>query len=275
VVVSVLQLSPAQKQTFKKQGYLVIRDAIPETALSSARDAVWNDLDVSRDEPEECIGKGYDTCDPLSADSWETLVETTKEYAEALVGQGTLTTPDHRKAVHLQYPDSFPFDGVTRRRTTMGHLDGYGPVFRKTGKYNGFTVGSMVYLDDVDSGGGGFTVWPGTHWIAAEYFSEHSLASAGMGGFLPALADHGWDYESRLTEDLQPVELTGDAGTLILWHNKLMHVAGVNQSERLRMAALMGYTRFDHDEIYEDAADKLWKYWDGLDDVSIDIDPTR
>ena len=133
-------------------------------------------------------------------------------------------------------------------------------------------VGAVLYFDDVPDRGGGFTVWPSSHWIAAEYFSEHALNTPGLGGSLPALDDNGgWDRHHNLDDQFRSRELNYPAGTLILWHNKIYHTSGVNQSDAIRMAGISRFSRDDQGDIFEDAADKPLKYWEGVPD----IDPPR
>lgn len=270
-------LTDEQRRRFVRDGFLVVEDAFDEGTVEEVREGVWEAIEEDPDDPDSWVGGGYRTADPWDAvdDLSNELTERSYAHAEELVGEGELEDPGEGMSVHLQFPDEMPYGEVARRRTTMGHLDGYGPGFQETGDYGGFTVAATAYLGPVEPGGGGFTVWPGAHWIAADYFSEHSLESPGMHGLLPAVDGDGWDYESFLSDQILPHEVTGPAGTLVLWHNKMVHTAGVNQNDDIRMAAITRFSRPDHDDIYEDAKDKLWKYWPGLDDVDPGVDPRR
>jgi ectoine hydroxylase-related dioxygenase (phytanoyl-CoA dioxygenase family) len=66
-------------------------------------------------------------------------------------------------------------------------------------------------------------------------------------------------------------QISGEAGTLVLWHNKLVHSSGVNQTPNARLAGFNRMSRDDFDDIKVDAKDKPFEYWDGLADLELDI----
>ncbi|MFB6136071.1 MAG: phytanoyl-CoA dioxygenase family protein [Halobacteriaceae archaeon] len=148
-----------------------------------------------------------------------------------------------------------------------GHLDGYAN-WEENPEPGYFTVAAVVYLGPVEPRGGGFTVWPGSHRTAATFFEDHALETAGgapNNASIPAREDGEWDFSRVLPEQYDPHECTGDAGTLVLWHNKLTHTAGANRSPNLRMAAIKRYSRPDGDEILRDAADEPFEYWPAME----------
>jgi hypothetical protein len=95
-----------------------------------------------------------------------------------------------------------------------------------------FQVGSVMYLNEVGTEDGAFVVWPGSHWLIAP--------------FAPTLTHHhkpeGFDALCHEVErSITPVQVTGRAGTVILWHHRLLHGAGLNISGGVRHAVLCDF----------------------------------
>jgi ectoine hydroxylase-related dioxygenase (phytanoyl-CoA dioxygenase family) len=259
-------LTEDQRRRFVREGYLAVEDAVDSDLIAEARGQFREALPEDLDDEESLVGVGSRSPDPPATEPLSTINERLYEYAAALVGSKLAAPEGPGMQFAFRYPGEYRLADHVDRRPQVGHLDGYGPGFKQSGEYGGFTVGAVVYFDDVVERGGGFTVWPGTHWAAAEYFTDHALNCPGAGGTLPAVDDDGgWDSTRGLHEQVRSVEVNQPAGTVVLWHNKLLHTAGENQSQNVRMAGIQRFSREDHDEIREDAADKPFRYWEGVD----------
>ena len=105
-----------------------------------------------------------------------------------------------------------------------------------------------AYIDDVPPGCGGFTVWPGSHtriwtdqWKAFHAGELHTdrrekVRAAGGYEFLPD------PLTEQIKSDTKTVDCHGPAGTVVLWHHKILHVPGQNASnDILRQATIYGY----------------------------------
>ena len=262
-------LSDQQRRQFVRDGYLVIEDGIDRELVDAAFEQIVDAVPEDVDDPEQLRGVGFRSPDVDAADEFAAINDQLYAYGRALVGE-KLQEPGPSPMLKLEYPKELRLSTHLDRRPHTGHLDGFGPGFKQTGQYTGFGIAGNVYFDDVPERGGGFTVWPGSHWVAADYFSEYALNTPGQGGQLPAIDDDGgWDRSRSMSDQLRSRELNAPAGTVTLWHNKLTHTAGVNQSDRIRMAGITRMRRTDHDEILEDAADKPFKYWDGVADLDV------
>lgn len=291
-------LDTEQKRDFKRQGYVVLDDAFDESIIEEAYSIVWDALSISPDSSREEIQNAEyellsvrNLADP---DPFVEIRDTMFDYAEELVGRDTLERTTRPWAPgdvhnHVQIINNYPQPvrlpnkhvrsvghGPRGNQTTAsGHIDGYGGNFKdpeSKGIPRFSTIGATVYLDHVQLGGGGFTVFPGSHWIAEKYFEDHSLESPGFKGQLPALDDDGgWNYDQSLFHQLRAKEVTGPAGTLLLRHMKLLHAASVNQRLRPRIAAVGRFSHSNIEEIKRDAASNIWKYWDGMRDIEVDV----
>ncbi|MFB6173722.1 MAG: phytanoyl-CoA dioxygenase family protein [Halobacteriales archaeon] len=293
-------LSDRQHRSFKRNGFLVLRDALDRDRVETARDLLWDAIPEDRDDPgswverdgdhDEILHRGSDsrTAERLAdVAPFEALFREVYPYAEALVGEGVLAPPgdppmeyclhgghllasregggsvvDHDGAIGpiLQYPEGLrddlaaPFD-----YREAWHVDGAtGPyAVGADVTYLPFTIACAVYFDDVGPRGGGFTVWPGSHRRTEAYFAEHEYD----------------DYASAdrdVLADLEPgpaLEITGGAGTLVLWHHNVIHGAAPNHSERIRMAGFQRIARTDMADIGEAALGDIWRQYPAMREV--------
>jgi ectoine hydroxylase-related dioxygenase (phytanoyl-CoA dioxygenase family) len=91
------------------------------------------------------------------------------------------------------------------------------------------------YIDDVEPGGGGFTVWPGSH---AKFYQDFTTRYT----FNPT-AEYALDREAYNCQ--QPAECHGQAGDVVFWHHRIGHSAGHNRSGRIRQAVLADFKKHD------------------------------
>lgn len=279
-------LSTDKKWQFKRTGFIVIRNAIDDETTASALETVWSGLPVDRDDPGSWKGQnqGSDIEGLESNEPFEEIAKQAFAYADDLVGEGALALPDdppveycHHAGTlvgedhegilspHISYPDE-DVDWTSRHLEDQGaHVDGYAPDdrFGEEINYLPMTVGAAVYFDEIVPGGGGFTVWPGSHLATAEYFEDHTYE------------EYIEDQDVLADLDLgPPVEIFGEAGDLVLWHHNMVHAAGPNLSDRIRMASI---GRFLHGDILEIMGEDFlktgaglgdpWKQYPGLQDL--------
>ena len=243
-------LTDDDRASFRNQGYLIVRDVLTAEQIERAQDALWEGIDANRNEPETWIQAGprspaAGSHPDIKATLHESSVFT---MAEELVGQGVLNTGSPGPA--LVYPSGEDDWSLPER----GHLDGYYTPTNGVpeGTVGLFHVGATIYVDDVAHRGAGFTLWPGTHIQAAQYFRDHSCLSI-QGG------------SSRDAFDLpEAVEVTGSAGTVCLWHGQLIHSGSRNCTPRIRMALIARLSRGDLNDIRFETPDDMWHYWEGV-----------
>jgi hypothetical protein len=103
------------------------------------------------------------------------------------------------------------------------HIDGV--YFARRG-LSGDVVSSAFVLDDCCSASGPLRVWPGSHRRAMP------LEDGGPHG--PVVPDHA-------APESEAVELVAPAGSLLLWHSRLVHASRVNRSGRPRRLVVFGH----------------------------------
>ena len=266
--------SQRQLEELYRNGFVVIEDIIDAADIEAARTSFWEGFPLDPDDYEALL----DAPDRYE-NAWEYIVdpdpfaainEQLFPYAEELAGEGTLNDPGEGIQVTPRFPngeqrESDPNAPLHRAR---GHVDGYGPSFDRNYEVGHFTVAAAVYLDRVEPRGGGFTVWPGSHWWAADYYEKYHLESLVNNASLPAFVDGEWKRGEYLAHQTDPLEIHGNAGTVVFWHQNLLHAGGINNGRWTRLAAIKRFSRPDSEEIKREAFANPWKYWDAMDDVS-------
>jgi hypothetical protein len=141
-------------------------------------------------------------------------------------GQGTrglyCTMPGH--------PD--PKHGEVRRAGTLVNSGSNYPGCHSDGGAQDSRVRlrATAFIDDCPPGAGGFTLWPRSHSpIWSRFFSPD-------GGQADGYTD---EVMERVKQTTDPVELSGPAGTVVLWHGVLAHIVGQNAtSDTIRAATI-------------------------------------
>ncbi|MFT5367678.1 MAG: hypothetical protein ACI8V2_002639 [Candidatus Latescibacterota bacterium] len=238
-----------EKIHFKEQGYVVKHDVVSLDLIDKAVDVLWGEIEADRDDPETWINagpRGNLKCGG-HPDIRATLSDTPiQAMCEELVGKDTLRVANHT-FVKMIYPEGH--DNWTTAQQM--HLDGY----TSEGVHDAFTIAVTVNINHIKPRSGGFTIWPGAHKRAHEYFRTHSLIK-GLDAFRGADGEY---------EDLpEPVDVTGPPGTVTFWHNMMLHSPGVNCGRDIRMAFVSRYARKDLNEIRFEYPEDMWTYWEGL-----------
>jgi len=167
-----------------------------------------------------------------------------------LTGQGT-------RGLYCTLPDS-PSPGTEFRGA---HSDG--------ACYGRWRVQLAAYTDDLPANSGGFTVWPGSHtrickeqWEAfldGEKHTDTHLEVRRAGGYHDPVI-------GQIKADTEPVDCHGPAGTVVLWHTNIMHIAGQNCSaDVIRQATIYGFMKTPEsipDPLVVDATNmNPWRDW--------------
>ena len=238
-----------EKLHFKEQGYVVKSDVVPMHLIDKAVDVVWEEIEADRDDPETWINagpKGNLKCSN-HPDVRATLTETPiQDMCEEMVGKGTLAVSNYTFAKMI-YPEGH--DNWTPARQM--HLDGY----TCEGVVDTFAIAVTVNINHVKPRSGGFSIWPGAHKRAYEYFKTHSLVN-GLDAFRNAQGEY-YDLPT-------PVDVTGPPGTVTFWHHLMLHSPGVNCGRDIRMAFVSRFRRRDNNDMRFETPDDMWEYWDGL-----------
>ncbi len=212
---------------WNENGYVVVHDAVPKGNLDAMVDALWEFLEMERDNPEDWYRyKPYtreDKCSPISAAG---MVEIYQHQA--------LWDNRQYPKVHQAFSEIWDTDQlwVSLDRANMkppGRADK--PDWQNKGMIHWdtdtseekvpFGVQGVLYLTDTAENQGGFQCVPGFHNRFQEWVKTQPK-----------------DRNPR-HPDMTGIEvksISGKAGDLVIWHRLLAHGNGHNRSDKPRMA---------------------------------------
>ena len=241
------------KDFFKENGYLIKRGVLSDAQVQAARDALWDGIEADRNQPETWVQAGPRGPCPGSHPAIRATVQESPVFSmmEEMVGVGQLNGGG--PGPHLVFPSGD--DEWTGAK--HGHLDGY---YTPTNGVPEGTVGYMtinvtIYVEHIEHRGGCFTVFPGTHRMAYEYFKTHSLLSVEGGS-----SNQIWSDE----EMPAALEFEGAPGDVCFWHGQMVHTGSKNVNQNIRMALIGRFSRKNSNDIRFETPDDMWADWEGL-----------
>lgn len=249
-----MQLSVVQKQQLYEQGYVHVPGVVPRVMVNATLRAINHSLGEKGIAPEQLpIFRSQSYCPelrqtPIISD----LLNKTPAWAlaESAIGVGKIQ-PVNGGQIALRFPGLQDPPGVPR-----AHIDGtYSPNNGvPKGQIRNFTMLLGVMLNDVhEPYAGNFTVWPGTHHLFERYFRQHG-------------ADKLVDGMPVIDDMPEPVQLTGQAGDVVLCHYQLAHTAAPNVSPHIRYAIYFRLKHVRHGETRPETLTDIWLDWEGMGD---------
>ena len=241
------------KDVFKENGYLIKRGVLSDAQVQAARDALWDGIEADRNKTETWVQAGPRVPCPGSHPAIRATVQESPVFSmmEEMVGVGQLNGGG--PGPHLVFPSG----GDEWTGAKHGHLDGY---YTPTNGVPEGTVGYMtinvtIYVEHIEHRGGCFTVFPGTHRMAYEYFKTHSLLSVEGGS-----SNQIWSDE----EMPAALEFEGAPGDACFWHGQMVHTGSKNVNQNIRMALIGRFSRKNSNDIRFETPDDMWADWEGL-----------
>ena len=129
-----------------------------------------------------------------------------------------------------------------------------------------------AYIDDLPPASGGFTVWPGSHtrcWEA--HWKDFHAGETHVSRRDKVRKAGGYEFLTdpiceAVKGDTEPVDTYGPAGTVVLWHTKILHIIGQNTSnDVIRQATIYGYQKtvgsLSDELAMTDAGGDVWRDW--------------
>ncbi|MBK35166.1 MAG: hypothetical protein CME26_06500 [Gemmatimonadetes bacterium] len=243
------QLSPEEVDHFKTNGFIVKKGLIDPFELERVADSVWSAaaqlrFPLDRNDPATYTlpkdhglfpetepkhtyhdGAGIPNYFGGKTGGWtwrhyapcteDWFLERTARHAnvQAVVRQliGENVRPSERcRGLYVVFPQSSDLDGGLSM-----HTDGIASQ-----------LNCMIYAAACPPGGGGFTLWPGSH-RSCYYHMETEYNMEPKEGYAELLAE--------IKATVEPVEIAAEAGDCCFWHPRSAHSAGVNTTSQLRI----------------------------------------
>lgn len=226
--MSDLELTPAEKETFARNGAVIRRGAIPLRLIQRARALIddWYRTQMDRDLIDAYTER---TFAPHLGEHPDLLALFHTPEVGALVGSLIDTIqPVSTVQIQIRIPDT---EAPRPQPTKAMHVDGVAAPHLDPGELRTFTMLVGIALSDIsDPAGGALRYVPGGHLHMAEWFrTEWSL---GMTEQVPPHID---------TEHGTPV--LAYPGDVLLMHHLVPHAVGHNTTTTPR---IMAYFRVSH-----------------------------
>ncbi|MEM7219638.1 MAG: phytanoyl-CoA dioxygenase family protein [Pseudomonadota bacterium] len=293
-------LSPDELGFFKRNGYLIVRNALNAELCARTRERLWSSLpaqsDLRRDDATTHVGpfsdadRQLDVQDLRDGYRWQlrsagterllidlVFSERLRGIAEALLGPGTLQPPKVGGSTMGRQGPAWPGgpvdpaldnEGVRGIYCTLPYGDRPREPDAAHTDGHPFNLGVVGLIDDVPPDGGAFKVWPGSHrrlypTFALRYDQPRIPYYDHLPSYKGIVHTEAYLEElERIVADTPPVDCHGKSGDVVFWHHRTAHMAGHNYSSVIRQAVLYDFCRTDLDEARQAPADApMWRDW--------------
>ncbi len=248
-----MELTETQEQRLVDEGYLHLRNIVPQPLINKALQAINMSLGKGMNEkdmttfssqsftPELCESPAI--CDLLKKSPlWD--------LAESAIGKGKIINED-RAQIALRFPQA-----SDSSKELTPHIDGIHTPDNGVpkGEIWNFTMLVGIALSETKVPySGNFVLWPRTHESYANHFKEHGTDDLlnGLEG-MPSVT---------LPEPKHVLAKPGDA---FFVHYQVGHTCAVNLSPHVRYGTYFRLQHKDHDAFKVEAMTDLWCGWDGI-----------
>ncbi|MCY4112319.1 MAG: phytanoyl-CoA dioxygenase family protein [Chloroflexi bacterium] len=248
-----------------------IRNGAEDLLLDIGARVVWDVAEQLLGEGEVVYPAGLDATGHTTGPCY--LTEGAVKGMESHLGDKTRewTGPPTNRTGPLRLPKTGPHwvtgQGTRGMYCTLPNGSPRGPNYPSAhsgegmGSESRWKVQTAVYFDDLPLGAGGLHLWPGSHARVWEAYRELKQSGSGEnydGYNHPVVAD--------IKADTEPVDTHGPAGSVVLWHSIMLHMAGVNtSSDIIRQATLYAFAKtpesMPDESVENETLDDIWKDW--------------
>lgn len=253
-------LDDDQRGFFARNGFLHVRGLIKPDTCSKLVDHTWTRLprDWQRDRPASWDGVVPDSCHTSDVRTRRGHLQFQKgdllghpvieaAFASTAVGGELAQELIGHKLARMRVRGLYCIVPLPPSVTLKGgrpHIESHAAQ-----------LVALCYLEDVEKGGGGLSVWPGSH---REVYPA-------MGSKLEHVPTPAYDAVFDKWARLRPVEIPGKCGDVVIIHHRLLHAPSLNRSSRMRYGFLCDYQRDDFRRLStEHPGADLWEDWPAM-----------
>ncbi|MCX5661295.1 MAG: phytanoyl-CoA dioxygenase family protein [Planctomycetota bacterium] len=241
-------LSPAQVSQFLDDGFIILRNTIPREIAAPILRKVWASAGADPDDRSTWTKPVVHIKEVMKcAESDAAYTPFLVDAMDDLMGHGRWTLNKHLG----WWPITFPgHHAPPWQRPTVGwHVDGSWFHHHVHSREQGLLT--LHLYSDIDPGGGGTAIIPGSHKWVARMLAKHEPA----GCTDPQAQSTG--FGEYVQENLhRAIEVTGQVGDVGLMHPFMMHSVSANTGSRPRiicnpcqsLTEHMNFHRTDPDE---------------------------
>lgn len=256
-------LSEEQLGFFARNGFLHVRRLIDEGTCRKLVDLTWTRFppEWKRNDPSTWRGTAPDSCHVADLRVRRGLFQFQKgdlyghpviegAFADDAIGGGIarelIGHPLAKMRVRGLYCIAPLAEDVQYKAPVRPHIESH-PA----------QLIALCYLEDVAPGGGGLSVWPGSH---REVYPV-------MGSKLEHVPTADYDAVFSKWAGLRPIELPGQRGDIVIIHHRLLHAPSLNRGKRMRYGFLCDYQRADFRKLSTEKPGSLWEDWPAIQAV--------
>lgn len=224
-------LTPRQVQNFIADGFVKIENAFSAELAKQCRDALWADIGLSPDHPEQWTRPVVRVGSKASPPFIEAAnVASLHRAYDQLVGEGRWLAPRGLGTFPIRFPSTeSPGDDGWHVDMSFGTADPDFMEWRANVKSSGRALLMLFLLSDVGADDAPTRIRKGSHATIARELLPHGDA----GATLRQLASENW----ASTKDCKIELATGAAGSVYLCHPFLVHAAQPHRGTRPRFMA--------------------------------------
>ena len=234
-------LTQADWSFWEKNGYVVIRDAVPQEHLAAVIDAMWSFLGMDPENPSDWYREPHRVGGMVELYQHQALWDTRQwpkihgAFADIWGTEKLWVSMDR---VNMKPPRNEAHPEYDHAGFIHWDLD-------STQASIPFGVQGVLYLSDTNEDQGGFQCVPGFHrrfpaWVETQ----------------PS------DRDARRPDltDLEVKAIPANAGDFLIWHRLLAHGNGRNCSDKPRLAQYISMRPADEEnETYRDERIRMWR----------------
>jgi hypothetical protein len=255
-------LTAEQLGFFARNGFLHVPRLIDEDTCRRLVDLTWTRFPAEwkRDDPSTWYGTAADSCHVADlrvrrglfqfqrGDLYENAVIERAFAAQAAAGQLARELIGHPLAkmrVRGLYCIVPLAESVRYKTPVKPHIEAHAAQLI-----------ALCYLEDVAEGAGGLSVWPGSH---REVYPA-------MGSKLEHVPTPAYDQMFSRWAGLQPIEIPGQRGDIVIIHHRLLHAPSLNRGKRMRYGFLCDYQRDDFRSLSTaKPGANMWEDWPAIE----------
>ena len=261
-------MTSAERSEFDQTGFLRLQGAIPEGDVELVRDRIWEELKqrcgALRSDPATWPAMNPKGINKLARSGAfdSTCSHPVQNAIDDLLGPGSWEKPAHWGSALISFPSKGPWFLPDK----AWHLDLAGSsVMAEADEVPGIQV--FAILESLVPQGGGTVALAGSHQLVRRLAQHPESIGTGRSADIRAAVDeavsslrHLWsrdpgvDREERYMRNaveidgipVKAVELTGEAGDVILMHPWIFHAAASNCGRQPRIVITQRLAKTDH-----------------------------
>ena len=248
-----------------------IRNGAEDLLLDIGARVVWDVAEQLLGEGEVVWPAGLDATGHTTGPCF--LTEDAVKGMESHLGDKTRewTGPPTGKTGPLRLPATGPHwvtgQGTRGMYCTLPNGTPRGPDYPSAhsgegmGSESRWKVQTAVYFDDLPLGAGGLHLWPGSHHRVWKAYGDIQRSGSGE-----TYDGYRHPEVAAIKAATEPVDTHGPAGSVVLWHSIMLHMAGVNTtSDIIRQATLYAFAKtpesMPDERVVNETVGDIWADW--------------